>query len=114
MTDTKKYKPYLKKYLSLKGIEIKNIDGAQRMRCLNHNDDHPSAIVYEETIYCPVCDKTIDIFEIAGLLCGHTKFPDKLKEVQKTLNISPDETPSTTKKSQKTVKNKSFAVPVPI
>jgi len=117
LTDTKKYKPYLKKYLSLKGIEIKNIDGAQRMRCLNHNDEHPSAIVYAETVHCPVCSLTWDIFEIAGLLCGHTKFPDKLKEVQKTLNISPDEIPPVVKKTQKVErlgKKKTFAVPVPV
>ena len=113
MTDTKKYKPYLKKYLSLKGIEVKNIDGAERMHCLNHNDDHPSAVVYEETVYCPVCEQTWDIFEIAGMLCNLSTFPEKLKEVQNTLGISPESIPP--KQTTATPpKKKTFAVPIPL
>ena len=113
MTDTKKYKPYLKKYLSLKGIEVKNIDGAERIHCLNHNDEQPSAVVYAETVYCPVCSITWDIFEIAGLLNNLSTFPDKLKEVQQALGITSDlpqtTAPPTTRKQKKT-----FATPTPV
>lgn len=118
MIDTAKYKAQLRKYLSLRGIEVREVDGAQRMRCPDpgHNDEKPSCVVYEETIYCPVCEFTADIFDTAGLLNGLNTFPEKLKEVQQTLGeIEPYTTlyKSQNKKS-KSKKKKMFAVPVPV
>lgn len=85
MIDTTDTKKRLREYLGQRGIEIKkNI-----LRCPNHNDDTPSAVIYdnqdEPTVWCPVCDKSFDIFEVAGLLDNLSSFPEKLKSVNDTL-----------------------------
>ncbi len=124
MTDTAKYKGQLKKYLSLRGIEVREVDGAQRMRCPDpgHVDNKPTAIVYDETVHCPRCGATWDIFDTAGLLYGLATFPDKLKEIQTTLGEFPDseykapkkQNNSGIKKAKKPKPKKTFAVPVPV
>ncbi len=125
MTNTTKYKGQLKKYLSLRGIEVREVDGAERMRCPDpgHADNKPTAVVYDEAVYCPVCESTWDIFDTAGLLYGLSTFPDKLKEIQTTLGEFPDDyqdknlakprqKSGVVKKKQKP--KKTFAVPVPV
>ena len=122
MTDTTKYKPRLREYLNIRGVEIRNIDGANRMTCPdthNHNDTNPSAVVYDQTVYCPVCEATWDLFEVAGLLHGLKTFPEKLKEVQSALGEMPDTdykkpVNQNTKNKPKRKPKKTFAVPVPV
>ncbi len=119
MTDTSKYKARLREYLDIRGIEVREVDGAQRMTCPdshNHNDTKPSAVVYEETVYCPVCEATWDLFEVAGLLRRLASFPEKLKEVQSALGEAPDDYKSTKSapKKRKSKPKKTFAVPVPV
>lgn len=60
-------------------------------RCPNHNDEHPSAVIYDNQdvplLYCPVCGQSWTVFEVAGLIEGVTEFKDKLKIVHKALGI---------------------------
>ena len=125
MTDTTKYKGQLKKYLSLRGVEVREVDGAERMRCPDpgHVDNKPTAVVYDEAVYCPRCESTWDIFDTAGMLYGLNTFPDKLKEVQTTLGEFPDSgrprkkavNQTTEKPSKRKPKTKkTFAIPVPV
>ncbi len=100
------YKSRLRDYLTAKGFTIVTTDAA-RIRCILHNDDHPSMIIYEKSagarrdgLHCPVCmdsKKYLDIFEaariIAGIPEGADHFPDVLLEVQATLGEIVDDRP---------------------
>lgn len=94
MNDIKQLKPRLKEYLTIKGIQIVNKNGAQRIHCPEpaHPDLEETAIYYSDsnTIHCPVCGTTWDIFEVAGLICNLHTFPEKINEVKKTFNIPID------------------------
>lgn len=92
MTDINQIKPRLKEYLTAKGIQIVNKNGAQRIHCPHpdHPDLEETAIFYDTNIHCPVCGTTWDIFEVAGLICNLHTFPEKINEVKKTLNIPID------------------------
>ena len=106
-TDTSQIKPRLREYLQKKGITIGNGD---KLRCPNpdHQDKKPSAQLYENTsgdhvVTCMTqCDKSWDIFELSKMLDNARDFPEQLKAVQETLNIT--ELPTTTTK--KTPKEK--------
>lgn len=92
MTDINQLKPRLKEYLSAKGIQIVNKNGAMRIHCPHpdHPDLEETAIFYDTNIHCPICGTTWDIFEVAGLICNLHTFPEKINEVKKTLNIPID------------------------
>jgi len=91
MTDIDKLKSRLKEYLSLKGVQIIQKTGASRIHCPSpdHPDANETAIYYKDSnsIHCPVCATTWDIFEVAGLICDLHSFPEKINEVKKTLGI---------------------------
>ena len=88
-TDTTQIKPRLREYLEAKGIEYN--PKKKTWRCPNpgHADNDPSCTLYDnERLNCNVCpDKAWDIFEVAGLIEGLDKFPDKLNAVKSTLGI---------------------------
>jgi hypothetical protein len=73
--DFLKYKPRLKEYLTLKGIEI---DGGL-CHCIdkNHEDKNPSCQIGKETFHCFSCGITGDIYDAVMLLENIT---DKLKQ----------------------------------
>lgn len=83
-------KKRLREFLDKRSIVIKkNI-----LRCPNpsHEDVHPSAVLYDNEdiprVYCPVCDESWSVFEVAGFYDNLTEFSDKLKSVRNTLNIT--------------------------
>lgn len=89
--DLDSLKPRLLDYLDRNGVNIDYSKKPPALRCPDpaHYDAHPSAVVYTESnrVYCPVCDKTWDVFAVAGLLRGipDSDFPKQLKEVQECL-----------------------------
>lgn len=89
MIDKKKYKAYLEKYLQRNSIEINYKKKPPRISCLlpGHVDNDPSAIIYPDSIYCPVCSKKYDIFEVAGLLNNTTNFIEQIKAIEESLNL---------------------------
>ena len=115
-TDLEHYRPRLRECLERRGIQINDRKRPPVCRCPNpgHADEDPSAVIYERNnnLYCPVCDGTWDVFDVAGLLDGLNDFPDKLKSVQDTLGGG-DYTPvkSSTKTKTKTCPKH---IPVPL
>jgi len=84
-------KQKLREFLERRGIEIlpKN---PPLLRCPSpdHMDEHPSAVLYEKDtprVYCPVCDKSWTVIDVAGMLDGLTEYKDMLQAVRDTLNI---------------------------
>jgi adenosyl cobinamide kinase/adenosyl cobinamide phosphate guanylyltransferase len=80
----------LREYLQRKGVAY---DSARKTwRCPNHADDHPSAVLYENpdggVLYCPVCNQSWGIFDVAGIIDGVNAFKDKVKSVNATLGIA--------------------------
>jgi len=111
--DTNKYKPQIRRYLQLKGVEIITTEHPNLCRCPNpsHTDNKPSAVIYDEFyngndpgLKCYGCDGKWDIFEVAGLLCGYTDFKDKRDEVLRVLG---DDLPK-----KKQIKNKKETLPL--
>jgi len=100
VTDTKALKPRLKEYLTHKGIQIVQKNGAARIHCPapDHTDNEETAVVYAPgaknnyNIWCAVCGTSWDIFEVAGLLCGLQSFPEKVNEVKKAFGIEIEKT----------------------
>jgi len=98
--DLTPYKSRLLEYLRARGVQITRTD-QDRISCLSPQhpgqDEHPSMIVYETNLYCPVCAAKMDIFEAAGVLASVSDFPSKKKEVFRVLNIQEahDETRAT-------------------
>lgn len=90
LIDKKIYKAYLEKYLQRNSIEINYGKKPPRIRCLipEHVDNNPSAILYPESIYCPVCSKTYDIFETAGILNNTNDFKKQIEVIEESLNIA--------------------------
>ena len=89
MTDTTKYKPRLKQYLTARGVRQQG----DRWACTNHDDENPSAYIYDdERLYCPVCEATYDIFDVAGHITGEKEFTRQLEEVQRALGEIPPDT----------------------
>lgn len=77
-------------YIERKNIEINTRKTPPVMRCVNpgHEDNRPSAIIYDDKVFCPVCDKTWDIFDIAGMIIGTSDFNEQKKEVLSVLGES--------------------------
>jgi putative DNA primase/helicase len=105
--DTSDLKLRLEDYLRASGVEIDTTKHPPLLRCPSpdHADESPSAIYYADSlhIHCPVCSKTWDIFDCAGLLHGLTSFGDQKGDVLDRLGITEaDPTPAKTRaKKQK-------------
>jgi len=89
--ETADLKPRLREYIERSGIDLDTRKKPPILRCPspNHTDENPSARLYDENVFCPVCSKSWDIFDIAGFINGKDKFPDKVKAVCETLGLDP-------------------------
>lgn len=89
MKDIKRYKGFLENFLQRKSVEINFLKKPPLLRCLlpGHTDNNPSAVLYPELIYCPVCSKSYDIFDVAGILEHVDSFPEKIKIIEECLQI---------------------------
>jgi putative DNA primase/helicase len=90
-------KQSLRQFLSARGITI-TAKKPPTLRCPNpaHGGDvNPTAVLYDRQdvhmVYCPKCAESWSIFEVCGLLDNITAFPEKLKRVRESLNITHDE-----------------------
>jgi len=87
-------KKRLRDYLNKRCIKI-NKSGFLRCPSPGHADLKPTAKIYENqdipNVTCPICNKSWTVFDVAGLLDNLTNFPDMLKAVRETLNISESE-----------------------
>ena len=98
LTDQQKqaYKEQIKQYLQGINYPMKQTD-ALRCKCPTHDDNEPSVIIYEPGsrkgvgVYCPVCQKTWDIFSFCGEinnLSTKTEFTKITKEIEKVLGVA--------------------------
>lgn len=91
MTDKDQYKSQIKRYLTLKGWKVKDTAHPPVCECPTHNDENPSAIIYEDWtdqqpgVWCPLCLTKWDIFEFSKQINGFSDFKDALKDVKQTL-----------------------------
>lgn len=87
--DLSALKKLLPEYLRLKGVQYD--PRRKTWRCPNHDDKTPSAHGYfkqeSPVLYCPVCNKCFDIFNISGLLIGSTDFKTQIADVRRTLGV---------------------------
>lgn len=87
--DLSALKKLLPEYLRLKGVQYD--PRRKTWRCPNHDDKTPSAHGYfkqeSPVLYCPVCNKCFDIFNIAGLLIGSSDFKMQIADVKKTMGV---------------------------
>ena len=96
-------KTRIKDYIEKKGIIINTKNNPPTFQCPEHSDKTPSCVIYPDNAWCPVCQKSFDVFELAGIWAGVTKFPDKIKEVESMLDIQSQSnyTPNDNYKKQK-------------
>jgi len=84
-------KKLLPEYLRLKGVHYD--PRRKTWRCPNpsHQDTNPSAVLYDRqekpVLYCPVCNKCYDLFNIESMLTGETHFPEVIKSVKRCLGV---------------------------
>jgi hypothetical protein len=87
--DLSALKKMLPQYLKARGIAYE--PRSKTWRCVNHQDEHPSAHGYfnqeKPVLYCGVCSKSFDIFNIESLLTGETRFPELVKSVKRILGV---------------------------
>lgn len=87
--DLSALKKMLPEYLRRKNIQYDS--RRKTWRCPNHDDEHPSAHGYfkqeSPVLYCPVCNKCFDIFNVAGLLIGSTDFKMQIADVRRTMGV---------------------------
>lgn len=84
-----KLKPRLQLYMESVGL----ITESSRWQCPNHDDEHPSATIYDgERLYCPVCELTMDVFDVAGLIKGITEPKGQYEEVARVVGGDMPET----------------------
>jgi hypothetical protein len=82
--DFKKYKNYLKQYLSKKGYDISQ----NPMFCFNpshNNKNTPACVIYDDNFQCESCGIRGDIFDACEILTGIKEKSEQYKEVEKTL-----------------------------
>ena len=93
MTDTSAYKEKLLDYLNLT-TDVQTSKTPPLLSCPNplHNDEHPSAVVYQksrgdqsDTVYCPVCGESWDVFDVAAMQTGLSNFAEIKKYVVEKL-----------------------------
>jgi len=87
MIDTRTYKNKIAEYVQRKNITIYKEGNTYLMSCLFHNDKNPSAVIYSENIFCPVCNKTFDIFNMAGKLIQSDNFVEQHADIEETLKL---------------------------
>lgn len=89
--DASDLKPRLEDYLRASGVEIDTTKRPPILRCPSpdHADESPSAIYYADSlhVHCPVCAKTWDIFDCAGLIHGLADFKAQKKDILDRLGI---------------------------
>lgn len=109
--NTAEYKHRIQDYIQYKNIEINSRCNPPKMHCPmpGHDDENPSAVIYEDAVFCPVCDKSLDIFELAGQLNGLDTFPEKMKDVLEALGESVPDKSNSYKKPVKSKPKKSTA-----
>jgi DNA replication protein DnaC/uncharacterized Zn finger protein (UPF0148 family) len=95
-------KTQLRRYLQLEGVSYNK--SKKTWRCPNHDDTSESAVLYENpdggVLYCPVCERSWDIFELSKFYDNANDFKAQLKAVREILNITGD-IPVTNKKEPK-------------
>ena len=108
-----KYKQYLEKYLNCNNIEINYKKKPPVLRCLlpGHLDENPSAVLYDEHVFCPVCGKSYDIFDVAGYLSPASTFPEKIKHIEDCLSLP---TSTLKRNPEKQAKKKIISTPLDI
>jgi len=93
--DCNQYKRRLREFLQKRGVEYKA--STKTWRCPNHNDADPSATLYDKQdipmFYCPVCEQSWTVIDLAGIMDGVTETKDKIEAVKKTLGIVDDKYP---------------------
>jgi hypothetical protein len=114
MADLEKLKNRLRDYMTRKGHR----SSPNPVQCPNpgHADKKASAHVYDDggkppRVYCPICTKTWNIFDVAGFLISSTDFKDQIRDVEETLNIT--SAPYTVPKISGAEKKKSDLIPIP-
>lgn len=77
-------KPHIIAYLRQRGLDV---SGHKCFSCLNplHEDKHPSMAFNPNKLYvhCFACGKTYDIFDLIGMECRLSSFPEQVAEVQR-------------------------------
>jgi hypothetical protein len=104
--DVANLKPRLLEYLQSRGLEINTQKKPPVIQCPTpgHADAHPSAVVYDEHVFCPVCKESWDVFDVAGFITGTDEFAKQLDAVRSALG---ERAPERKKKRQpKTEKKK--------
>ncbi|MDH4319409.1 MAG: hypothetical protein OEV64_13535, partial [Desulfobulbaceae bacterium] len=63
------------------------------LRCPSpdHTDNNPSAVLYDERVYCPVCSQNWDIYDVAGMINGTSEFKDQKKILEDFFGVSKTE-----------------------
>jgi hypothetical protein len=78
----------LREYLETRGVTPDNSD---LIRCLWHDDDHPSCKVNDNYLYCFSCGAHGDIYEAAaailGVPCDKEHFRGICQDIEQTLKI---------------------------
>ncbi len=89
----------LRRFLESRGVACHK----KLWRCRAHDDKTPSAVLYENpdggVLFCPVCNKSWDVFGLVELYDNVTAFGEKLKIVRHALNIPHEEKKTRKKKS---------------
>lgn len=67
MIDYSKYKHRIGDFLSRR-VSVIQSGKDRKISCLQHDDSTPSAIIYRDRLWCPVCDESWDIYDVAGML----------------------------------------------
>lgn len=100
--DSKKaeLKPRIREYLEKSGISINTKKKPPVFSCLSHNDKNPSALIYDEYVFCPVCGWKADVFNVAEKLHGLSDFKEQLKNVEEVLGYAQRKIKTKTKKSK--------------
>jgi hypothetical protein len=86
-TDVTQLKPRLLEYLQSSGAEVDQKKKPPVTQCPSpgHADAHPSAVIYEEHVFCPVCKDSWDVFDVAGFIEGTDEFAKQLDAVRSAL-----------------------------
>jgi hypothetical protein len=87
--DIASLKSRLPQFLERRGVELNTRKKPPVLRCPspNHEDNNPSAVLYDEHVFCPVCKETWDIFDVCGMLDGIDEFNKQLKTVQEMFGV---------------------------
>lgn len=105
MSDIENLKHHLKDYLTLQGIQYDS--RRKTYRCPNpaHSDESPSAVLYKKgkhadypVLWCPVCNESWSVFDVAGMIHNIKEFPDMVEHVKNSLGVVEYEKPKKTER----------------